>query len=487
MTPAQGGAGTSWQTAAGTSWQAAAGSSWQAAAGPAQRGEFLNEHAAGERQLLDAARRTTAPGWAALVLHVADFPPPGARPHHRRVARAILDDTVQRHGGQVFSLRNGDLVMLGPSLAVRAPAALRSPPLQSETLPQLLLRLLQADVLDPARLVSTWMLPEARDRLLAYATERLADGGLSAVEKASSERAAGGPGLEREQAVGEPPPLPDLLHRQTAVLLGGSNGARLLPLFREIGFADAALQAQAGGESLEADPFLLRHLAMRLGVQVLMALPTEFGRHGALDAASGPRLHVNLPPTGILSDGFAQFSALCRAGGVALGVEVSLVEAAADPVGMAAARALLDDRNVAFVLDEVSHLAMQLTNPAALEADLVKLDWANRLPDLPMAEQHRVDAALGRIGVERVVLAGADGEAALRWGLRRGIRRFQGRHVDAMLGASRISACASGGGCSLRQCIERASAVAPAGRLGCRNLALLDAAAPAETRAVSAA
>lgn len=471
-------------------WQGTAGTAWQAAAGVALRGEFLNAHAAGERQLLDAARRTISPGWAALVVHIADFPPPGARPHHRRVARAILDDTVQRHGGQVFSLRTGDLVMLGPSLALRAPAAPQTPPLQAETLPDLLLRLLRADVSDPARLVSTWMLPEARDRLLAYATQRAADGGLSAVEKASAARSPGGPGLERDQAIGEPPPLPDLLHRQTAVLLGGSNGARLLPLFREIGFADAALQAQAAGhaagEPLEADPFLSRHLALRLGVQVLMALPAEFGRRGALDAAAGPRLHVNLPPAGILSDGFARLSGLCRAGGVALGVEVSLVEAAADPVAMAAARALLDDSNVAFVLDELSHLALQLTNPAALEADLVKLDWSSRLPDLPLSEQHRVDAALGRIGVDRVVLAGADGEAALRWGLRRGIRRFQGRHVDAMLGASRISACASGAGCSLRQCIERASAVAPAGRLGCRNLALLDA-APAETLAVSAA
>jgi hypothetical protein len=66
----------------------------------------------------------------------------------------------------------------------------------------------------------------------------------------------------------------------------------------------------------------------------------------------------------------------------------------------------------------------------------------------------------------------------LSWGLAHGIRRFQGRHADAMLAAGRIGACANGGGCSLRQCSERASATGAGGRAGCSNPALLDAAYP---------
>jgi hypothetical protein len=66
----------------------------------------------------------------------------------------------------------------------------------------------------------------------------------------------------------------------------------------------------------------------------------------------------------------------------------------------------------------------------------------------------------------------------------RGIRRFQGRYVDAMLGAARIVSCPAAETCTLRQCIERATATARAGRAGCGNLALLNAGAPMRVPAV---
>jgi hypothetical protein len=43
--------------------------------------------------------------------------------------------------------------------------------------------------------------------------------------------------------------------------------------------------------------------------------------------------------------------------------------------------------------------------------------------------------------------------------------------------------CPKASGCTLRQCVERATATSPAGRAGCRNLALLDAGAPSRDMA----
>jgi len=130
----------------------------------------------------------------------------------------------------------------------------------------------------------------------------------------------------------------------------------------------------------------------------------------------------------------------------------------------------------------VSHHALMLTMPMVLEPDLVKLDWSPRLPEAGSA----VDQAVMALGGSRVVLHRAETEEALSWGMAHGIRRFQGRHVDAMLAAGRIGACAHGGGCSLRQCIERASATGPGGRAGCNNPTLLDAAAPLAALAATA-
>jgi len=83
--------------------------------------------APGERHLLAAierlARTPQAAGreWTAVVLHVSRLPPPGPRPHHGRIARAVMQEAGQRTEGQVFSLRNGDVVLLAraglPALA----------------------------------------------------------------------------------------------------------------------------------------------------------------------------------------------------------------------------------------------------------------------------------------------------------------------------------------------------------------------------------
>ena len=176
----------------------------------------------------------------------------------------------------------------------------------------------------------------------------------------------------------------------------------------------------------------------------------------------------------ILSDKFARFAMLCRSFGAPVGVEVALVEACSDAAAFGRARRVLAESGLALVLDGVSHLALMLTRPCALRADLVKLDWSPRLAELATEERQQIAAALERIGAHRIILHRAETEAALRWGLAQGIRRFQGRYVDAMLAAGRTMACPRAAGCTLRQCIERAAATGPAGRAGCGAISLLD-------------
>ena len=453
------------------------------------RADFGGEQGLGERRLLDFARRATAPGWAGLVVLFHRFPAPGAGAHHRRVARALLDDAAQRHGGQVFALRNLDLVLLCPQAALRTSVTMRpltppargTPPGMSpgETLPELLLRLLGAETQGAVAPLALWSLPEQQDRLLAYATGRMNECGLTPVDRAIAR--ADPPGSTADATTRL---LPDLLLRQTAILLGpaapGSVSLRLRPLFREITAADA-LQAEAGTHPFAADPFVLRHFAARLQARVLAALPAEAMHGDRLDPLAGTRaLHLNLAPDSVATDAFAAVAALCRARGIGLGVEINLADAGADPESYAAARAILAAGGITCAIDHVSLLALRLARPATLAPDLVKLEWTPRLSRLSAPEHEALEGDLRGIGPERLLLMGADGEAALQWGLTHGIRRFQGRHVDIMLAASRLAGCPHAGDCTMRQCAERASATAPAGRASCRNTALLDAATPGE-------
>lgn len=437
--------------------------------------------------MLDAVRRALrAPqGRVVLVLHLSHLTPPAPRPHHRRIARVLLGDEAVRHEGHVHAMGNGDLVLLCRPGGAGSDAAMPG-------LAATLSRLFRADAPDPARLTSVWPLARDGAEVLRYAEARLADapaGGLVPPEPPGGKdwlASLGTLPLGPDGDAGAAPDrgrLLDLVRRRTAVLLA-PEAPRLRPLFREVVFPAVVPDARA------ADPFLSRHFAGKLDRLALAALAHDLAAGGPMGAgAAGPgaahpgaahpdgagadfALHLNLTVPGVLSDAFARFAAAARAAGVRVGAEIALLDACADPIGFLRAGAVLREAGARLVLDGVTHGALALTRPAALQPDLVKLAWSPRLADADPAE------ALGGLDIARVVLHRADDEAAMRWGLSRGIRRFQGRHVDAILAASRLTACPSARGCTLRRCAERAAAAGPVGREGCLNPTLLDAGIP---------
>lgn len=457
--------------------------------------------AGAEPLLIEAARRALrAPEeWLALALHLGRLAPPAPHPHHRRVARALLHEAAVRHGGQLFPLANGDLVLLcrrPENLVGTAPRA--DDPLK---LPQALAALFGAETADPGGIVSLWRLAEHAEPFIAYAAQRL-DAAVPAAGDADEAPALGPPAEPRMDglaALAAAPGFAELVQRQTAALIvraAGGRPARLRPLFRELGFRLPALAARfPPAREARADPFLFRHLAFHLDQRMLAlleaALPAEQAPQRlsyertknplwTLGPPSGLALHLNLTLGSVLGPVFARFATICRALGVTLGVEIALIEAAADADFFAAARATIGQAGFRLVLDGVSHLALPLCRAEALAPDLLKLEWSERLTALGPAERRAVAASLAAIGPERVVLQRADAENAVLWGLAHGIRRFQGRHVDVMLGAARMASCPAAGGCTLSQCAERAGAATAAGRRACRNLALLDAGAPDE-------
>ncbi len=375
---------------------------------------------------------------AVLVLHLSRLPAPGARPHHRRIARAVMDDAAFAQSGQVFIRPGGDLLLIGD-------------PGAAATLAETLIRLFRLDGPGADQLLGLWDLPADADAVLDY------------VAAAPAWPAPAGPGARPPQPDGAPA---DTLHRQTAVVLGPAGGR---PLFRELTLDSPQSAAQAGGaDGPEHDPFLCRHLASPLGGRLLRRVQAELAA-GQFDG--GPRLHLNLTIPAAASAAFADLQA--AATGVALAVEFALIDICADLAGFAAARTRLQHAGIAVVLDQIGHGALLLVEPDLLGADLAKLDWSPRMAALPARERHAIAAALARLGPDRVVLAGADTDEALDWGRGHGIRCFQGSRIDTMQAASRLMACPVGQGCTLRQCAGRAAAMNAAGRAGCRDPARL--------------
>jgi len=453
-------------------------------------------------------------GRVAVVVHLSRLRPPAPRPHHRRIARALLQDTADRHDGQLFALGNGDLVLVcrhgdgvaADSRAMRVLSLKRTSVAAPAMLPSVMGRLLRADCGHGAELVSLWPLATELELLLAYARARLAEAGLpplgdfdANVQEDLAAQTARARALV-EALVGVPGSalLEGLLRRQTAIVLtegGGPPGRQLQPLFREVTFSFAALEAQvdgaamggtglASGERVAGDPNLSGYLAGRVDELVLNLLNREFGRGGRLDVACGhegagqPVTHVTLTPSSVMSPGFSRLAKICAESGVRIGVHFSLLDAVADHALFDRARGVLATFGCALVLDGVSHLAVLMSRPWLLRPDLLKLRWSPDLAELDRADQLGIATAIGELGPQRVVLYRAETEVALRWGLAQDIRRFQGRHVDTMLAASRIVDCAHSGGCTLGQCMQRAASTGVDDDGACFNQPLLNAVIP---------
>ncbi len=429
-----------------------------------------------ERLLMDAVDRALrAPkGRLAMALHLSRLKHPQPRSYQTRVALALMMDTAQRLGGQVFPMRNTDLVLLCAAPEEEARPGRPSPaPLG---LMQSLQRLFGFDA--PEAVLSTiWRLDEQPGAFRDYISQRLAE---PAVIERRAEEAVSSAGLPTLMARLGGIDLRQILMQQTAIMLQPGEGlplaARFSPLYREVLFVPIRPHAASEAAPL-ADPFIHRHVATTLDARLLAHVTEDLRVGGTLSRPAlllGVPMHLNLSPEAIVSPGFARLAQMAQARGARFAIEMSAMDAVADPPLTLFARDLLSQLDFGLVLGGIDHAGLAMIDTAALAPALVKLAWSSRMADGPRALLAPLDTALAAIGPARVVLHEADGEAALLWAQARGITRFQGPYIDAVQAASRIAICHSARACTLRQCTGRAQMLAPGPRTACGNPGLLD-------------
>lgn len=425
-----------------------------------RRSATLTEGVGTDAQLRHAIERDVRAGQdrAVVVLHVSRVQP--LRPHHRLVAKAMLDDAAQTYAGQVFVRRNADIVLICNPPGV-------------DRLETMLTRVFDTGALSGTPILTRWTLPMDTAALEQYLGQTMTS--VASIAGPGGELAATG-AMTRMAGM---PHVTDLIRRQMAVEI--RDGMR--PLYRELKFSvttlaerveatDFAHSESAPADQAQADPYLFRHMAARLDARMMDLLTRELARPGALPP--GPALHLNLMVASILSPGFLRLAEAAQAAGAQIGAVIAPIDAYADPLAFNAARMALHALNVALVVGPADHHALSLTRMEMLEPALFKLDWAPGIAGLPASGQARLATALRRIGLDRIVLYRTHAADALDWGQAHGITRFQGRHIDALLAAERLGGCRQSGACTVHQCTERAAATGLAGRVGCRDAARLD-------------
>jgi hypothetical protein len=353
-----------------------------------------------ERRLSEAAERALRMprGKFALALHLSRLKPPSPRAYHARIARALLQDTAQRCFGQVFALRNGDLVLLCTLPAETAPRD----PLSPITLASSLRGLFGADAPDDDTLTSIWRLETDALSFGTYIRERNADPANDPQRDEALGHTAALLPLEAFIAAAN---VPDLLAQQTAIHLRPGRHlpvtARLAPLFRELTFPVETLVVDPAVARALADPYLFRYVATRLDTRMLQHLLDDLRDGGKITRGTLRQnlpLHLNLTLETIVSAEFARLAEHAGRHNARFGVEISIMEAASDPAMTAYASRLLDMAGITLTVDGVDHVALPITRPEALAPAFVKLIWSPRLADEnPLAKQ-AIETAIARIG-----------------------------------------------------------------------------------------
>jgi hypothetical protein len=421
-----------------------------------------------ESLMLGAAERIARirDGRVAVQMHLSRLRPQNRQDGHVRIAMRMLEPVVNAYRGQMFLLSTSDIIFL-----------LKDPAVADVN--NLIYKVRALFSKDPLTFSDSG---DGRDNFCSWYDLQDNDGYNDFLSMARDATAAAR-SRAREKTAAKAPPQPidahgldrllrglaeadvgALIRRQSSMVI--TRDAKAVTLFQEffVGMADLQ-RTLAPDNNLVANRWLFQHLSETLDRSMLKTL-------ASLSLTRRPKaISVNLNISTVNSRPFDEFESRIQ-GHVDLFVELQILDILADSRGFYDAALRLKDRGHQVVIDGLTEWTLQFMDVGQFDADLYKVNWS---PDL-VENLHRdaIAATIAAIGPDRMLLARCDSEAAINWGLNRGIERFQGRYVDAMLAAYTMQMCDKAKACTLAQCTARHAVISGPLRTECGNNDMLD-------------
>jgi len=225
--------------------------------------------------------------------------------------------------------------------------------------------------------------------------------------------------------------LSNVLRRQSVCTINPGEAPK--PVFRELYISIADLRdAIMPRRDIASDRWLFQYLTQTLDKRVLSLL------RKADDSSLAHSYSLNLNVSTLLSPEFLVFDQSLKSGARgSIVIEVEKLEIFADLGAYIFARDYVRERGYRLCLDGMTRLTLPFVDRARLGLDLVKLFWSpDMAEDAKTDKGHELTAAMERIGKSRLILARCDSEQAIAFGLKAGIKLFQGRIVEKLLNAT---------------------------------------------------
>ncbi|WP_337996490.1 hypothetical protein [Oleispirillum naphthae] len=380
-----------------------------------------------ESLLLDTAERLgrVRAGRIALRIHLSRLSQTYRDPAYGRIAGRMFDGLIASYRCQVFALSNGDLVATGKDMPfgdVDAVVYKLRTLFDSDPL-------VHHDPYGPEDGFCSWYdLETDYDAFLSMCRTALQEVGASAgLPRARRDQthAAAPEDVERITGALTEAAVRPFITAQAAVNITpiGESTLAFQEIFVSVG--DLARRL-APGIDIAGDRWLFQYFCEMLDTRLLAGIRSLmlYGREMPAN--------LNLNVSTVLGQAFADFAR--RFPQARFCIEVQAIDAFANLAAFTRACALLHESGHRVLIDALTPLSLWMLADAALPVDAYKLMWS---PDIAAGHHGASDrdpsTTIRVIGPEKVILAHCDTYAAIEWGLRQGLRTFQGRFVDATL------------------------------------------------------
>ena len=411
-----------------------------------------------EKYLLETLERIvkTKSDYKVLYVNVSKLKPKNRHPKFVKIITRLFDDLVSVADSTMYVLANNDFAILGKNITekivLEAVEKLRkglvTDPIWTAHSSSEFTNLYDADDFDRLRARLERMIAEESQNEVVIRKYPVDAGQIDAVKDH----------IDNINVV-------NMIKHQSVIKFEGPSSYKLL--FEEffVAIKDISKQFDQSVDLL-GNKWLFLYLTQTLDKKTMYSfLFSEI-------ANKAPKVSVNLNLSTIFQPEFVDFANGLKENGQTLVAEVQVMDILNNLNGYFEAKKLLHDQGNEILIDSASIEMLRTMNVGLIDADYIKIFWHGLMDEYENPDD--IKQCISEIGESKFILAKCLDENALRWGLKNGIRSFQGPYVDSLEVALIRAECPNGKICTAEECLKRKRLIAGVTRNECKYKEFLE-------------
>lgn len=391
-----------------------------------------------------------------LYINVSKLKPKNRHPRFVKIIARLFDDLVAIANGTMFVLSNGDIVILGKDIT-------------EKIVNEVVNKLKKGLVTDPiwtahsstefAKLYE----PEEFEVLEEYIQNLMLDD--KAINVSTYKYPVDAGQIDAIKVHLNEINIVEIIKHQSVLRLDGPGKFSLL--FEEFFVAVKDLSKRFDPNiDLTGNKWLFLYLTQTLDKKTMYSFMFS-------DIRNKPdKVSLNLNLSTMFLPEFEEFLTRLEKDGQKIIAEVQVMDVLNDLTSYFDARELLHQRGHEILLDAANIEMLQALNVQKLEADYIKVFWHALMEEYN--DSSEIKKMFEDIGLEKIILAKCLDEKALRWGIKNGIRSFQGPYIDLAEIALIKAKCPNGRICTTEECLKRRRLIAGQIRNECQHKEFLE-------------